>query len=311
MRATRLPGPLTMAVARDLGETDAFDAGTTRAAARPAGARSSAARSRSCARRAPTRIEITGDVPRGGGLSSSAALGCALALALCGEDDPDRRALARLASRVENEWVGARTGLLDQYASLLALGGTRAAHRLRGRHGRAGPARPRRLAARGRPGRDRATSPSGGYNDVPRRARHPEHLEAENERVRERSRAAARTRSARCWTPRTPPCATTSGSPPTASRRVRDGLKAAGAAGARLIGGGFGGHVLALFAPGAPATPRGAGGAPEPRRLHPEHAVADVRQRRVGARVERERQRRRRVSSGSITPSSHRRAVAK
>ena len=67
------------------------------------------------------RVAITGDVPRGGGLSSSAALEVALALALialCGAEQPDRVTLARLCSRVENDWVGARTGLLDQLASL-------------------------------------------------------------------------------------------------------------------------------------------------------------------------------------------------
>jgi galactokinase len=67
-------------------------------------------------------LEIAGDVPQGGGLSSSAALGVALCLALlavagCDELD-DRLSLARLCSRIENEWVGARTGLLDQLASL-------------------------------------------------------------------------------------------------------------------------------------------------------------------------------------------------
>jgi galactokinase len=68
---------------------------------------------------------IAGDVPPGGGLSSSAALEVALCLALlavAGEERPsnpsDRIALARLCSRIENEWVGARTGLLDQLASL-------------------------------------------------------------------------------------------------------------------------------------------------------------------------------------------------
>jgi galactokinase len=66
-------------------------------------------------------LEIHGDVPRGAGLSSSAALEVALALALLGLADTelDRLTLARLCSRVENEWVGARTGLLDQLASLL------------------------------------------------------------------------------------------------------------------------------------------------------------------------------------------------
>jgi galactokinase len=68
-------------------------------------------------------LEISADLPEGGGLSSSAALVVALCLALlaaAGLPEPhDRIALARLCSRVENNWVGARTGLLDQLASLL------------------------------------------------------------------------------------------------------------------------------------------------------------------------------------------------
>jgi galactokinase len=66
-------------------------------------------------------LEIHGDVPRGAGLSSSAALEVALCLALVALSDappPGRLELAQLCSRVENEWVGARTGLLDQIASL-------------------------------------------------------------------------------------------------------------------------------------------------------------------------------------------------
>jgi galactokinase len=67
------------------------------------------------------RLRVTGTVPRGSGLSSSAALEVALALAmlaLAGEEPPAAVDLAKLCSRVENEWVGARTGLLDQLASL-------------------------------------------------------------------------------------------------------------------------------------------------------------------------------------------------
>jgi galactokinase len=70
----------------------------------------------------PCALEIGGDLDQGAGLSSSAALEAALSLALlavAGEDEPaDRRDLAKLCSRVENDWVGARTGLLDQLASL-------------------------------------------------------------------------------------------------------------------------------------------------------------------------------------------------
>jgi galactokinase len=66
-------------------------------------------------------LDITGTVPRGSGLSSSAGLETALAFALLGlhdAQDVDPIALARLCSRVENTWVGAQTGLLDQLAAL-------------------------------------------------------------------------------------------------------------------------------------------------------------------------------------------------
>ncbi len=77
-------------------------------------------RAAGCALRG-ARLEISGTVPRGSGLSSSAALEVALCLALLGASGapaPDRMALAQICSRIENEWVGARTGLLDQIASL-------------------------------------------------------------------------------------------------------------------------------------------------------------------------------------------------
>jgi galactokinase len=71
-----------------------------------------------------TRLVIEGDLPRGAGLASSAALSTALCMALLGaEDRLDRVELARLCSRVENDWVGARTGLLDQLAALLSREG--------------------------------------------------------------------------------------------------------------------------------------------------------------------------------------------
>jgi galactokinase len=66
-------------------------------------------------------LRISGTIPRGAGLSSSAALAVATALALIAVADGgevDRVELAKLCSRVENEWAGAQTGLLDQLASL-------------------------------------------------------------------------------------------------------------------------------------------------------------------------------------------------
>jgi galactokinase len=75
----------------------------------------------------PARLAIEGDVPRGSGLSSSAALSTALALALLArshrEPPEDLRELAKLCSRVENEWVGQNTGLMDQFAALLGTEG--------------------------------------------------------------------------------------------------------------------------------------------------------------------------------------------
>src|SRR6202035_709078 len=66
------------------------------------------------------RLEIRGSVPRGSGLSSSAALEVALCLALlavAGVAPPERLDLARLCSRVVNQWGGGQTGLLGQNAS--------------------------------------------------------------------------------------------------------------------------------------------------------------------------------------------------
>ncbi|MER7543740.1 galactokinase [Spirillospora sp. NPDC127506] len=68
---------------------------------------------------------IDSDLPQGAGLSSSAALECATALALCDLHGVaiDRPALARLAQRAENEQVGMPCGLMDQAASLLCAAG--------------------------------------------------------------------------------------------------------------------------------------------------------------------------------------------
>jgi galactokinase len=72
------------------------------------------------------RVEITGDLPQGAGLSSSAALELALCLALIelsGGEPPELVELARLGQRIEHDWVGAQTGLLDQLASLSGAAG--------------------------------------------------------------------------------------------------------------------------------------------------------------------------------------------
>ena len=64
---------------------------------------------------------IDSDVPVGAGLSSSAAIECAVALALneLWQLDHSLAELARYGQRAENEVVGAPTGIMDQSASLL------------------------------------------------------------------------------------------------------------------------------------------------------------------------------------------------
>jgi galactokinase len=70
-------------------------------------------------------VLVDGDVPAGAGLSSSAALECAVALAL--RDllglDLGPADLVDVARRAENDFVGAPTGILDQSASVLCEAG--------------------------------------------------------------------------------------------------------------------------------------------------------------------------------------------
>jgi galactokinase len=123
VRATPTGNRRIQVNADDLGAHDSFDLDAPapvpgwRAFARGAVAELT----RLGARLGGARLQVTGTVPRGSGLSSSAALEVALCLALlavAGEEVPDPLVLAALCSRVENDWVGARTGLLDQIASL-------------------------------------------------------------------------------------------------------------------------------------------------------------------------------------------------
>lgn len=65
---------------------------------------------------------ITSDIPVGAGLSSSAALGVAAALALGLEDDPLQ--LARLCQRAENTATGVPSGIMDQLVITASLPGT-------------------------------------------------------------------------------------------------------------------------------------------------------------------------------------------
>ena len=232
---------------------------------------------------APAHLTITGDVPKGSGLSSSAALEAALALALLGGAPDDLVELAKLCSRVENDWVGAETGLLDQLASLCS----REAHVLRiDFRSLAVDAYPLDLGdwqlvtVESGATHDLAT---GGYNE--RRAecraacealgvttlrdattgkldgaleRRVRHVVSENARVEATARAldahdletVARLLDESHASLRDDYEASVPEVEATVER-----LKAAGAAGARIVGGGFGGSVLALLPPGATAPP--------------------------------------------------------
>ena len=68
---------------------------------------------------------LSSNVPIGAGLSSSAAIECAVLTALCDLHhlDIDLMSRARLAQRAENTYVGAPTGLMDQAASTLCTAG--------------------------------------------------------------------------------------------------------------------------------------------------------------------------------------------
>jgi galactokinase len=237
----------------------------------------------------PCRLQISGDVPRGAGLSSSAALSISLCLALCavaGAEPPERIELARLCSRIERDWCGAETGLLDQLASLFSERGRALRIDMRGPELASVPLEleghvlatldsgaGRSVAGSGyndRRAECRAACralgieslrDAGGYEGLPepldRRVRH---VLSENERVDEAVEAlAARDlrelgrlldashRSLRDDYEVSVP----------AVERAVEACRDAGALGARIMGGGFGGSVLALFPPGA-ALPAGA-----------------------------------------------------
>jgi len=123
--ATALRHPTVHVVALDLNQEDRFPLdGVRRVRGWRAYARGTIAELQAAGVRLPgVSLQITGDLPRGAGLSSSAALTVALCLALAALAETEllnRMQLARLCQRVENDWVGAQTGLLDQICSLFA-----------------------------------------------------------------------------------------------------------------------------------------------------------------------------------------------
>ncbi len=230
-------------------------------------------------------LEIHGDLPRNAGLSSSAALEVALCLALLGltRTNLDRRELARLCSRVENEWLGAHTGLLDQLASLYGEADT--ALRIDFSNLDIQPV-PLVLAAGWRlatlDSGDPRTLAASGYNErraecrracellgveslreaqehmldtlPPVLARRVRHVLGENARVLAAVTALHKGALAELGALLDASHASLRDlyecSTPAVEIAVR-ALKEAGALGARLVGGGFGGHVLGLFPPDA------------------------------------------------------------
>jgi galactokinase len=235
----------------------------------------------------PCRLEIAGDVPRGAGLSSSAALAVSLCLALCavsGAEPPERVALARLCSRIENDWCGAQTGLLDQLASLCGERGRALRIDMRGPVLRTVPlalgdhalatldsGASRSIAASGynqRREECRAACRELGIDslrDAPGHEGLPEpldrrvrHVLGENERVD--AAVAALEAGELSEVGRLLDASHQSlrddyeVSVPEVERAV-EACRAAGALGARIVGGGFGGSVLALFPPGARLPP--------------------------------------------------------
>jgi galactokinase len=289
--ARTIAGDEIEAHALDLGETDRFPlAHPPRAAGWPAFVRGVASELQAVGLAVrPARLEIAGSVPRGSGLSSSAALEVALCLALlglAGADEVDPLELARLCSRVENEWVGAQTGLLDQVASLLGARGEALRIDFRDLGVRSVPLRMHGWTLATLDSGESHGNAASGYNERRRECAEaaellgvellsdadragadglPEplrsrvlHVLAENERV---DAAVAALES--------DDLAALGGLLDASHASLRDlydastdaventvrRSKDAGAAGARMMGGGFGGHVLALFEPGVPPPP--------------------------------------------------------
>jgi galactokinase len=292
VRAIRSEQPRVEVLAADLDSRDSFALAQPgrvegwRAFARGAAAELQAAG----AELVGAQLEIRGSVPRGSGLSSSAALEVAICLALLAVARaavPDRIELAQLCSRVENDWVGAQTGLLDQIASLcgerdralridfrslevtavrLDLGDWRLVTLDSGqRHVNAAPG-----GEDGEPGYNERRAECARAAELlglsslreaglemaeslpaPLDAR-ARHVITENERVEQTVAALARGDLERVGELLNASHASLRDSFAVSTPAVEAAvarLRAAGAVGARIVGGGFGGHVLGLLPP--------------------------------------------------------------
>ena len=284
---------LIVARALDLGQEDRFDAadppggGGWRAFVRGAVGELD----RAGVAVAPATLQITGTVPRGSGLSSSAALEVALVLALLaisGDEPPAPVALAKLCARVENEWVGAQTGLLDQLASLLGAPDTALRIDFTTLDVQPVPLRTGDWALVTVDSRERHSHASGGYNarraecaracellgvgalaaadrdaaaqlpdPLDRRALHVLDEDARVEETVAGLHAEDLAEVGRLLTASHASLRDLYDASTDQVERTVQALLDAGAAGARMVGGGFGGHVLALLPPGV-APPEGA-----------------------------------------------------
>jgi galactokinase len=230
------------------------------------------------------RLRIDSDLPQGAGLASSAALSSALALALIalGQvrlDDP--LDLARLCARVEHDWVGARTGLLDQLTALCGREGHALALDLRAlslqpvplwfgdwrlvtldsgaRHANAASGYNERRAEcaqaaqlLGRESLRDATLQDAARLPAPLSAR-VRHVVTENTRVRDTVAALRAGDLAQVGRLLDASHASLRDDYEVSVPEVDETvalLRGVGAAGARMMGGGFGGSVLALLPPG-------------------------------------------------------------
>jgi galactokinase len=292
VHATRLEEPRIDAFAADFGEHDSYllgqegpSPGGWRAFVRGVSAELAAAG-------LPVNgaaLEIKGTVPRGAGLSSSAALEVALSLALldlAGAGAVAPLALAKICSRVEHQWVGAETGLLDQLASL--CGQANAAVRIDFRSGEVQqvPLEIGDWKLVTLDSGERHANAESGYNERRRECaaactelgiaslrdltpamldRLPSPLDArarhvydENERVELAVAAVAAGDFAELGRLLNAAHASVRDLYDVSTPAVEaaaEVLREAGAVGVRLVGGGFGGQVLGLFAPGATPPP--------------------------------------------------------
>jgi galactokinase len=228
-------------------------------------------------------ITIDADVPVGAGLSSSAALECSVALALTGLYDVavPRPELAALARRAENDFAGVPTGIMDQLAALLCRPGHALLLDCRSGEGTAVPLDPagaglalvlidtrvRRTLADGRYASRRracqdaaallgmrslrdALGDAAALHRLPEPLRRPAgHVIAENERVLAAAALLRRGDPAGMGgllsASHSSLCEEFRVSWPQADAAVSAAV-GAGAIGARMTGGGFGGCVIAL-----------------------------------------------------------------